>query len=61
MRLILQIFHKRNKLVGVVKCTDRVVKWGSDDQVNELYHVCFKHKTVELAEAKLAIGMQEKN
>ena len=28
----------RPKLVGVVKCTDRMVaKWESDDQANELY------------------------
>ena len=38
VRLILRIFHKPNKLVGVVKCTDHVVvKWESDDQVNGLY------------------------
>ena len=38
VQLILRIFHKPNKLVGVVKCTDRVVvKWESDDQANELY------------------------
>ena len=38
VRLILRIFLKPNKLVGVVKCTDRmVVKWESDDQENELY------------------------
>ena len=38
VRLILRIFYKPNKLVGVVKCSDRVVvKWESDDQANELY------------------------
>ena len=51
MRLILRIFHKPDKLVGVVKCTDcMVVKWESDDQVNESYRR-FKLKAVELAEA----------
>ena len=34
---MLQIFHKPNKLVGIVKCTDCVViKWESDDQTNGL-------------------------
>ena len=36
VRLILRIFHKPNKLLGVVKCTDRVVvKWESDDRPSE--------------------------
>ena len=40
VQLILRIFHKPNKLVGVVKCTDRVVvKWESDDQANEIYNL----------------------
>ena len=38
VRLILRIFHKPKKLVGVVKYTDcMVVKWESDDQAIELY------------------------
>ena len=40
VQVMLQIFHKPNKLVGVVKCTDCVVvKWESDDQVNEIYNL----------------------
>ena len=47
VRFILQIFHKPNKLVGVVKCTDhmRVMTKRISDTV------CFKLKVVELAEA----------
>ena len=56
--LILRIFHKPNKWVGVVKCTDRVVvKWESDDQANEL-------QVVQVAEAsnnaRKELGIQEK-
>ena len=51
MRFIPRIFHKPNKLVGVVKCKDHVmVKWESDDQANGLYRL-FKLKAVDLAEA----------
>ena len=58
VRLILRIFHKPNKLVGVVKYTDRVVvKWESDDQANEL-------QVVQVAEAsnnaRKELGIQEK-
>ena len=64
VRLILRIFHKPNKLVGVVKCTDHVVvKWESDDQANWLYLL---FKAVALAEAtnnrnaEKELGIQEK-
>ena len=64
VRLILRIFHKPNKLVGVFKCTDHVaVKWESDDQANGLYLL---FKVVALAEATSnrnagkELGIQEK-
>ena len=51
VRLKLRIFHKPNKLVGVVKCTDCVVvKWRVMTK-RMSYTVSFKLKAVELTEA----------
>ena len=51
MQLIPRIFHKSNKLVGVVKCTDHVVVSGGAMVKRTSHTASFKLKAIELAEA----------